>query len=895
MVSKYYLCTWNCNGIRNKSQELIHFLNEHKIDIMSLNETKLDSNDKFSMRGYHILRNDRNSNGGGVALLIRQGIPFVELPKIHCSIENVGILLDNKISLFSIYNPPSNYFNDGCINKLINNNDKSIIFGDFNARHTIWGDRSSNRNGNTLFKYLYDNPSCTLNFTEEHTYYPYNNSSSSKLDLVLSKNIPHLSKPINLAELSSDHNPIVFTLASNGMKNEKMTFDYSKTDWYKYRYIINKELEINNNITSIETLEQEILKFTDTLILGRNSTTKKIPSVPFHQKLPPEIIILIRTRNFYRKRWQKYRNWQDKTEMNKLTTEIRSQITTYRRETWNDKIQKLNTKDNSLWKMTKTLKTRQSIIPPLTHDTIRYTNDVEKTEILAKVFEESHNIVQSNEGQLEIENSVNEFLSHDHNENFETYITSPKELKDLIKKLPNNKSSGLDGVDNRLLKNLPKKATVQLMYIINAILMLSYWPNSWKKSLVIPIPKKGKNHSQPTSYRPISLLSTISKVAEKIVLNRLDKSLKKSNMRNPYQFGFKKKHNTVLQISRIVTDIITNFNKSKNTVMLLLDIEKAFDKVWLEGLLFKLIKLETPPPLIKLLHSYLNNRSFVVKVQNTLSQSKNVTAGVPQGSVLGPILFNIFIHDFPEYPNTKIALFADDAAIYTHSHYAQASNSLLRNHFLQIQKFYKKWKITLNVSKTEQIIFTRKFTNNKIFTPIRIGNHLITPKNSVRYLGVQLDSRLNFHEHIKNSVCKAYVSLKYLYPLLKRRSNLNNKNKKLLYTAMMRPIITYAAPVFSHLKNSPLKPLQIFQNKVLRLITNSNRYTRIKDLHKKTELETITKYIHRISNHFYEKQCQASDITQKITHLRINNIDSSFKHKLPYQNLAIFGRANVQP
>lgn len=140
------------------------------------------------------------------------------------------------------------------------------------------------------------------------------------------------------------------------------------------------------------------------------------------------------------------------------------------------------------------------------------------------------------------------------------------------------------------------------------------------------------------------------------------------------QFGFKRKHNTTMQLCRIINDIQINYNKDKVTNMVLLDFEKAFDQLWIEALVYKLTKLKITPPLVLLIHSYLKKRNFRVRVNGSLSISKNINAGVPQGSVLSPAFFNIYISDLPKFSKVNTAQYADDTAVYAHSFYAQAAN-----------------------------------------------------------------------------------------------------------------------------------------------------------------------------------------------------------------------------
>lgn len=291
------------------------------------------------------------------------------------------------------------------------------------------------------------------------------------------------------------------------------------------------------------------------------------------------------------------------------------------------------------------------------------------------------------------------------------------------------------------------------------------------------------------------------------------------------------RHSTTMQIVRISNDAIKNFNKEKVTYMTLLDIEKAFDMVWINGLIYKLYKYGTPNYLTKLVYTYLTGRTLQVKINNSTSEKQETKAGVPQGSVLGPALFNYYINDIPKFPKTEISLYADDTAIYSHSYYAQAAFLQNQIHVNKILCHFEKWKIKLNAEKTESIIFTRKFTNKTTHQRLKIHDKIIQPAKSVKYLGVWMDSLLRFHTHAQKTINKFHNVLSTLYPLLNRKSNLNSHNKKLIDTAIIRPVIRYAAPVLEAVSRTNKQKLQRLQNKCLRFALDADRYTTIEQLH----------------------------------------------------------------
>jgi hypothetical protein len=415
--------------------------------------------------------------------------------------------------------------------------------------------------------------------------------------------------------------------------------------------------------------------------------------------------------------------------------------------------------------------------------------DKEKADTLASFYRDVHDL-QLNTRQLTTKqkeiNRIAQVLQKTNYKNTRQYdrdnLTDPTEILTIIKSLPNNKAPGPDNIPNKVIKNLSKKSIVQLHYIINAIIQLQYFPQQWKIATIVPIPKPKKDLKNPNNYRPISLLPGLAKVAEKVINARLNKYDKNLKLTREEQFGFRQGHDTTQQVTRIVNDIIANYNKKKVTSMTLLDIQKTFDRVWIQGLIIKLYKNKIPINMVKLLQSYLTDRKFRVKIENTLSETQLIKAGVPQGSVLGLRLFTWFINDIPTFAKTKLALYADDTAIYAHSFNGEVANRQVQLHLNMILKYFDEWLITINASKRETIlrVFTRKSTNNKIITKLKVKDKTIATTPTVKYLGLTLDTRLNFHTHINNTLTKANATLRQIYPLMARNNKMTIDNKKRL-------------------------------------------------------------------------------------------------------------------
>ncbi|GFU49920.1 probable RNA-directed DNA polymerase from transposon X-element [Trichonephila clavipes] len=363
-----------------------------------------------------------------------------------------------------------------------------------------------------------------------------------------------------------------------------------------------------------------------------------------------------------------------------------------------------------------------------------------------------------------------------------------------------------------MLKNFPIKLILILTILINKILKFNHFPDNWKEAIIFPINKPGKDPHLASSYRPISLLSTIGKLTESIILHRLKNFINENNILNPNQYGFTNKLSTLHPLLRLTENISEGFQKKKSTGAVFLDIQKAFDRVWINGLTFKLITFKIPHPLIHLIHSYLTNRSFRIRINETLSNEHSVSAGCPQGSLLGPLLFNLYINDIPDYSLTKINLYADDTAIHATYKKLETISFALNKHLLLLQNFYDKWKISINVEKSTAIIFTKK---QSLPPPIIMYNKQIPWSQEAKYLGIIFDTHLTWKQHIYYVRDKFRKIMFKLYPLIGRNSHLSIENKVLLYTAVMRPILAYACPVWGYAAKTNINILDTLQNSLI--------------------------------------------------------------------------------
>lgn len=298
------------------------------------------------------------------------------------------------------------------------------------------------------------------------------------------------------------------------------------------------------------------------------------------------------------------------------------------------------------------------------------------------------------------------------------------------------------------------------------------------------------------------------------------------------------------------------FNKSVGLVKL--DVEKASDSVWHDGLIFKLkTKFNFPQTLWKLIDSFVRGREFIVYVNGSKSKKKEMAAGLAQGTVLNPLLYTIFMSDIPIPSNVELAMFADDIAIYTSGYDPNDIINDLNQALNRMRDYFLQWKIKINATKLQAIIFpmTRqavKPTNNILYE-----DTIVQLEKSIKYLGVTLDEMLKFEEHIDVVIDKAVVSIEKFFPLLQPNSQLSTETKLFLYITIIRPIMTHGSPVCSKATPNSLNKLYILQNEIFKMFLKFPSWHSIMLMKRRYRVPHLSSYLKRVNERFADK-CKES-------------------------------------
>ncbi|GFS94608.1 RNA-directed DNA polymerase from mobile element jockey [Trichonephila clavipes] len=574
-----------------------------------------------------------------------------------------------------IYKHPHGSINITELDAILSHNNKTFLFGDFNAKHTGWNPGRGNANGTILSNWAI---SSAIDIIAPDTPTHFNhNAPSTVIDIGFAANFSHSVFTIN--ELSSDHNPVIFDFVINAHLPPLLQ-TLKTTNWIKFQEILFYNMPGN---PMIDNLDQAVQNFSNIVSDAINTSTSTRVIKTTHLRLPINIRELIKTKNRFRKLWNNTRYPPYKREVNALVRQIRIEINEHKNRTWKNFLSTLNVEDNSLYQLHKRITKKHTVIPPLQGPSEPYSDDkIEEVESL-------------------VNNYFDDFIT------LTPPLTSPLEVRGIIKKLPNRKSPGPDQIPNIAFKYLPINAITHLTKIFNRCLINSHFPTQWKIANVVMLPKVGQNHKFTQGFRPISLLNCTAKIFERIILHRIKEHCKAIDCIPPGQCGFREGHSTSHQLIRVTNIINEGFASKLYTVGVFLDVKRAFDKMWHDGLTYKMIQLKFPAYLIKIIHNYLHNRTFRVRVNNTFSETGICRSGTPQGSVLSPYLYNIFTHDFPDHPTVSTCLFADDSAALTQGVQLKYTIKAMQKYLDTLEEWLTDWRIAINVEKSQAIVFRK--------------------------------------------------------------------------------------------------------------------------------------------------------------------------------------------
>jgi hypothetical protein len=851
---------------------------EIEYDVICITETHLDNNVKSSdlkINSYQeLIRRDRNRMGGGVAVYVREGLVVKHRTDLEShNIEAVWIEIEHRckaIIIGVIYRPPNSSAND-CLEfidqlqdtyiKALSSKPKSVIMiGDFNDRCKTWSSDHTLYNsdlGNQLVDFTNSNNLCQM--IDEPT------RGESLLDLIITNTPSFVSRHGVLPppDPDLDHNLIYLELDYVYRKNTKTMREiwlYDRADYNGLNYELNEinwDVIINDGLFSIN----EIVDKTTNIIL--NLARKYIPNkiITINSKDKPgmtsHVKKLFKQCHRLHARSMKTGNANDRDNFRNKRKEAK---TAWRKakcdyyDKINIQLHESTNSDKYYWKLIKSLtnSTDSQSVNELHENNKAINCHKQIAAVLNKYFSDQQTVDNSNDPEPAIDSITNVELSD--------IQCTPGQVFDILAHLNINKASGPDGISNRLLKEIRYSISIPLSKIINLSLRTAF-PDVWKNANVVPLHKKGDRKIKE-NYRPVSLLNCLSKIQERIVYITLYKHCCDNNLLDPNNSGFKKNDSTVNRLLQLTHNIYTNFDNKQDTYAVFLDISKAFDKVWHNGLLSKLYSFGITGNLLQWFRTYLSNRKQRVIINGHTSEFLSIKAGVPQGSLLGPLLFLIYINDMTSTLASNTSMFADDTAIYTSNKNVQMASEALNSDLEKIHNWANIWKVSFNASKTYLMHFTLS-TNKPALPPIYLNNSEIKEIDSFKYLGLTLTKRLSWKNHLLDITKKANNKLHTFWRI---KSFTSRKTLSLLYITYVRPILEYGCAVFDNCTAFESNMLENVQRKFALLCTGAYRHTSNNKLMQELGWETLQ------TRRKYHKLCLFYKIHNRLTPTYLNDL-----------------------
>ena len=843
----------NINSITapDRLQELQHFVDNNDISILALSEMKVDSSihpSLYTLTGFHTpVIKPRTRKGGGVAVYIRNTIPFSQIALLNNEgFEALWVKVKvhkSTIILCSCYLPPHtkadeqakflDYLVDSVCQAKIYSPDLITVVGDFNAGNSWLPPGMQHSSPVTSFDINLKNTAETLALTQLiKTATRIQNSTHNLRDLAMVDR-PELVKNATVAPTFSklDHLPIIITLSLSTSDNyhkppitsvwdfnnaniDEMIRALSATNWDEIAQVTIDE--------GVDLLSAAILH------AAENSIPKK--TVRARNNKPwfsAELRREMRRRDRLFRRAQKKgaeRDWTNWRNQRNLVTSLNRQL---KNDHLKRKVNVLIENRQNPYKYHKILKSitgfnKNVSLPPLIVGDDIVSNDEEKAEAFNEYFCSQTNISIRNHHIETLQKYKSDHTKTKHTFSFSSI--TPREVIQAINAMDSSKACGPDKIPTKLIKMTAAYIADPLSKLFNKSVQEGKYPRGWKTATVKPVFKGKGSPSEPESHRPISLLPCLSKIFEKLIFARIYTHLNDHSLLTPRQSGYRPGNNTELQLTYLTDRLYRSLDSGNDYTIVYLDISRYFEKIWHEGLLAKCdAEFGIRGNHLEWLNSYLTNRQQVVQVGHSISKPRNLAAGVPQGSVLGPLLAIMYLNGLSRVTVNEMLFFADDSSLHTshNSHNCEYIEKSLQNDLKSIKEYGDDWIITFNASKTSQQTFTQK-TKTKV-PALTFDGISIPIKDNHKHLGVTMSSDLRFKSHVNQILLKFNRTLSPLYPIasmLPRHILLN------IYKIYIRPHLDYCDAIYDgHLTVADKSRLEKAQNRAARLITATPRRT----------------------------------------------------------------------
>ena len=886
--------------------ELKLLIETFNIDVACVNETHLKPHSPFSFPGFKIYRFDRpgTTRKGGVLVLVKENIESEDLGSAsidQAEIQMVKIKINNNksLKLATAYCLPKTILSENAINFIGPKATGFMLCGDLNAKHELLGCSGRPDQAGEKVVEMMQRYNLKQLTNGDHTFTSWKGRLEI-LDLfVASEDIAKLVTGIeSLPDIGSDHLPVAVELRGQGQRPKnypEIRLNLNATNWDAFA---DKMSDLCNNWdTSDITNTTKIDEAADTigelfeeamLIIPRTSATGLKPWKP-----SKEILAAIKQRRAARRYFERVKTSFARRAYHQASARSKKLIKLARLGRFKYRCEQLSKllkdKPRLFWKEFSCLSTNNASsdrrnYPPITgaNGQACYT-DLDKAETFAKHLHEN---VWVNEDDPSFCKGTAELVKRTLDRNKRAFTTAPEPRKDSsgiwsvtaeeLQRLAQNLKTtapGEDGISNAILKKAPLAFWKKFADVCNASLKLGHIPRKWKSAVVVLIAKEGKDWTSVKGYRPISLLSALAKMLERVVARRLLKEMRRRKILPDTQSAFLGDHGVEDHPFRVSQKGVKGLLDRKVTIMSCLDVEGAFDKIWHDGLRYKTYDQGLPEIPTSWISNFLDDRTFCVRIGLDHSAKYAITGGVPQGSPLSPLLYLLFTADLPRVipSHTDKGVFADDLALISTHEDEEVAIGNMNESLHNVKQWFDKWRLKLNAQKSQTI----RFSNKRKPPPkqVMLGNQSIQFVKEVKYLGVIFDEKLLFKRHFLNVLERVKKRMTALKSVCRRRFHIGSQAAIIVYKAYIRPIMTFGCPAWVGADQSSLDKLEVQQNRAIRIAFKLPPWSNVDETRKQAEMASLVDNIFETATNWLARSLNANNLAGKEARQQMTNLD----------------------
>jgi len=803
---------WNVDHLLAKVPELEVWLQEKKIDVALLQESKLRAEDgAVSVRGYNVVRRDRcrgmvgSNRGGGLVCLIRSDWSWCEVDcrvPVDSGLEALCVdVFDGSKRVWhvlNVYVPPVNSFNVD-MNVLDRLPDMSegrwIVGGDWNAHDVAWDEFvESDSRGADL-----------VTWADGRGLHVLNDGSATRLERGSGRpSVPDVSLVSSCLRdicrwsvsvgFTSDHLPVVIDVGGNGRDerppSKRLMWDWNNADWSGFRDYLSEVAEQYDweglSMSEFERLVRESILYAAEVFVGR-----KRVSVEGDVGLNAEVRDAIAWRDGMRESGV---SWEDVRAADRYVDELMRDC---KRRQW-DSLLRRGAECGEMWNVVKGVSRRMNVVErkgeALKYQGRLLLSDRAKANAFVKVYEKVSRVEVPKDRRLKKE--LNERLRGMSvgPQRSDCLPVSLDEVYDALRDMDGCKAAGPDGLHPRMLKSLPDSMIEVVCRLFARSLKECWVPQGWRVGEIIPLLKAGKPASDLGSYRPVCLTSCLGKWFERVVAKRMRWMLEKNGALSECQAGFREGRGVNDQLLRLSQSVHDAFQRREKSGLMLFDLSRAYDRVWRDGLLWKLCEVGISAGLVRWLQVWLSNRIAWVKVNGIRGRRRLFAQGLPQGSVLSPLLFVVYIDDLlHRIPgDVHVSAFADDLAVWCSNKSVRTCSERLQRACDVVVSWCDEWMMKLAANKCSVSLFSMS-QRDASMSELRVclfGEEVAREKRPC-FLGVTFDSKLVFQAHVDGVVAKARKRLNVLRKLAGCAWGWGKGLMRNTYVALVRSVLLY--------------------------------------------------------------------------------------------------------